>query len=110
MTSKGPHFNPTGDHGDREVPVGHFGDLGNVIAGDDGTANLTMLDSKMALIGSDSIIGRAIVVHADPDDLGWGGHELGKTTGNSGARVACGKYSTVLPQSLVLSLFLVLLV
>lgn len=28
-------------------------------------------------------------VHADPDDLGKGGHELSKTTGNAGARVAC---------------------
>ncbi|CAL9145878.1 unnamed protein product [Musa hybrid cultivar] len=87
--STGPHFNPTGeDHGDREDPVRHIGDLGNVIAGDDGTANFTMFDSKIAPVGSDSIIGRAIVVHADPDDLGRGGHELSKTTGNSGARVA----------------------
>ncbi|XP_011068977.1 PREDICTED: superoxide dismutase [Cu-Zn] [Acromyrmex echinatior] len=29
-------------------------------------------------------------VHADPDDLGQGGHELSKTTGNAGARLACG--------------------
>jgi Cu/Zn superoxide dismutase len=29
-------------------------------------------------------------VHADPDDLGKGGHELSKTTGNAGARSACG--------------------
>ena len=29
-------------------------------------------------------------VHADPDDLGKGGVELSLTTGNAGARVACG--------------------
>lgn len=29
-------------------------------------------------------------VHADPDDLGKGGHELSKTTGNAGGRIACG--------------------
>jgi Cu-Zn family superoxide dismutase len=29
-------------------------------------------------------------VHADPDDLGKGGHEQSKLTGNAGARVACG--------------------
>jgi len=29
-------------------------------------------------------------VHADPDDLGQGDHELSKTTGNAGARLACG--------------------
>lgn len=33
---------------------------------------------------------RYIQVHADPDDLGRGGHELSKATGNAGARVACG--------------------
>ena len=29
-------------------------------------------------------------VHADPDDLGRGGVELSKTTGNAGGRLACG--------------------
>lgn len=29
-------------------------------------------------------------VHEDPDDLGKGGHELSKTTGNAGARLSCG--------------------
>ncbi|VAH42587.1 unnamed protein product [Triticum turgidum subsp. durum] len=37
-----------------------------------------------------SIVGRAVVVHGDADDLGKGGHELSKSTGNAGARVACG--------------------
>lgn len=40
--------------------------------------------------GAHNIIGRTLVVHADPDDLGVGGHELSKTTGNAGARVGCG--------------------
>ena len=30
------------------------------------------------------------VIHADVDDLGKGGHELSKTTGNAGGRLACG--------------------
>jgi len=30
------------------------------------------------------------VVHANPDDLGRGDHNLSKTTGNSGPRLACG--------------------
>lgn len=29
-------------------------------------------------------------IHADVDDLGKGGHELSKTTGNAGGRLACG--------------------
>ena len=40
--------------------------------------------------GERSIIGRAIVVHQGTDDLGLGGSPGSKTTGNAGARVACG--------------------
>jgi len=29
-------------------------------------------------------------VHVDEDDLGRGGQELSKTTGNAGGRLACG--------------------
>jgi len=89
--STGPHFNPKNlEHGAPEDEVRHAGDLGNVIAGDDGVAKVALKDCHIPLTGSDSIIGRAVVVHADPDDLGKGGHELSKSTGNAGARVACG--------------------
>lgn len=47
-------------------------------------------DKQISLTGAHSIVGRTLVVHADPDDLGAGGHELSKTTGNAGARIACG--------------------
>ncbi|KAM1051991.1 hypothetical protein FF1_033501 [Malus domestica] len=89
--STGPHFNPAGkEHGAPEDGVRHAGDLGNITAGDDGTATFTIVDKQIPLAGPDSIIGRAVVVHADPDDLGKGGHELSKSTGNAGGRVACG--------------------
>ncbi|XP_057475124.1 superoxide dismutase [Cu-Zn] 2-like isoform X1 [Actinidia eriantha] len=55
-----------------------------------GTASFTIVDKQIPLCGPHSIIGRAVVVHADPDDLGKGGHELSLTTGNAGGRVACG--------------------
>lgn len=35
-------------------------------------------------------IGRAVVVHANADDLGRTDHPQSKTTGNAGDRVACG--------------------
>jgi Cu-Zn family superoxide dismutase len=49
-----------------------------------------MYDDLVLLNGTHSVIGRSIMIHADPDDLGCGGHELSSTTGNAGARVACG--------------------
>uniref|UniRef100_A0A0D2VEV0 Superoxide dismutase [Cu-Zn] n=1 Tax=Gossypium raimondii TaxID=29730 RepID=A0A0D2VEV0_GOSRA len=87
----GPHFNPAGkEHGAPEDENRHAGDLGNVTVGDDGCASFSITDKQIPLTGPNSIIGRAVVVHADPDDLGKGGHELSKSTGNAGGRVACG--------------------
>ncbi|KAH0450857.1 hypothetical protein IEQ34_021549 [Dendrobium chrysotoxum] len=55
-----------------------------------GVANVSLKDLQIPLSGPNSILGRALVVHADPDDLGRGGHELSKSTGNAGARIGCG--------------------
>ena len=37
-----------------------------------GTATFTIIDNQIPLTGPHSIVGRAVVVHADPDDLGKG--------------------------------------
>ena len=90
-TSAGPHFNPEGkEHGAPTDEVRHYGDLGNVTAGDDGVAKVDIVDSLVTLTGANSVIGRTMVIHAGEDDLGKGGHELSKTTGNAGGRSACG--------------------
>ncbi|KAH7654234.1 Superoxide dismutase protein [Dioscorea alata] len=71
--STGPHFNPAGkDHGAPEDEIRHAGDLGNVTVGEDGTASFTIVDCQIPLTGPNSVVGRAVVVHADPDDLGKG--------------------------------------
>ncbi|KAL3280014.1 hypothetical protein HHI36_017522 [Cryptolaemus montrouzieri] len=89
--SAGAHFNPGNkQHGGPKHDERHVGDLGNIEAGADGVAKVNITDTIISLKGENSIIGRTLVVHADPDDLGEGGHELSKTTGNAGARVACG--------------------
>ncbi|KRY02565.1 Superoxide dismutase [Cu-Zn], partial [Trichinella patagoniensis] len=86
--STGAHFNPAGnEHGAPEDENRHAGDLGNVKAGEDGTAKVEVSDLQIPLSGPNSVIGRAVVVHADPDDLGKGGHELSKSTGNAGGRL-----------------------
>ncbi|KAK6009582.1 copper/zinc superoxide dismutase [Ostertagia ostertagi] len=55
-----------------------------------GDTAILLSDSVISLTGQHNVIGRAIVIHADVDDLGRGTSELSKTTGNAGARVACG--------------------
>ena len=45
--------------------------------------------------GEYSVVGRSVMIHADEDDLGKGGHELSLTTGNAGARIACGEIKLV---------------
>jgi len=87
--SAGGHFNPSGKlHGGPQMPTHHAGDLGNIIAQADGTATLqvTVPSSQISLRQSagDSIIGKSVIVHADPDDL------TSQPAGNSGKRLACG--------------------
>uniref|UniRef100_F4MI33 Superoxide dismutase [Cu-Zn] n=1 Tax=Phlebotomus perniciosus TaxID=13204 RepID=F4MI33_PHLPE len=90
-TSAGPHYNPHGKvHGGPTSAERHAGDLGNIVAEANGVAKVAITDKQISLSGQYSVIGRTLVVHADPDDLGVGGHELSSTTGNAGARVACG--------------------
>ncbi|XP_076444453.1 superoxide dismutase [Cu-Zn]-like [Babylonia areolata] len=87
----GGHFNPFGKvHGAPFDVERHVGDLGNIVADSSGKAVVNITDCVISFSSPRSIIGRSIVVHADVDDLGRGGNEGSKTTGNAGARVACG--------------------
>ncbi|XP_033127259.1 superoxide dismutase [Cu-Zn]-like [Anneissia japonica] len=90
-SSAGSHFNPFGKtHGGPEDEIRHVGDLGNCVADESGIAKVDLTDNLLKLTGIHSIIGRSVVVHADVDDLGKGGHEQSLTTGNAGGRLACG--------------------
>jgi Cu-Zn family superoxide dismutase len=83
--SAGGHFNPTAkNHGGPESEVRHVGDLGNLIAGDNGTAQYEWTDKLISFSGQNSILGKAIIVHSEEDDL------TSQPTGNAGARLACG--------------------
>lgn len=80
------HFNPTGKpHGNPAGAEHHAGDLPALKAGTNGRAKLdTMLTGVTLGPGPTSILGRGLVIHADPDDY------TSQPAGNSGARIACG--------------------
>lgn len=86
-SSAGNHYAPrSSQHGapTQTDELHHAGDLGNIVAGADGRATVDAIDDGLTLSGPETIVGRAIVVHADPDDL------VSQPAGNSGDRVACG--------------------
>jgi len=83
--SAGGHFNPEGKkHGAPNSEERHVGDLGNLVANEEGKAYSEMIDTYISFSGPHSIIGRAIIVHAGEDDL------TSQPTGKAGARLACG--------------------
>lgn len=80
--SAGDHFNPhKSRHGSPESSERHSGDLGNLQTDLDGKSK-----TKISLKGVtlDEVMGKAILIHAKPDDLKT------QPSGNSGARIACG--------------------
>jgi len=85
MSAKG-HFNPFGKpHGHHGGAERHAGDLPSLKANKEGRANVQIdLDVITVAPGPASIIGRGLIVHADPDDYKT------QPTGNAGARIACG--------------------
>ena len=85
MSTKG-HFDPHGKpHGQASTAERHAGDLPALKAGKDGRAKLDVtMDIITLRPGPASIIGRGLIIHADPDDYKT------QPTGNTGARLACG--------------------
>ncbi|HWA39955.1 MAG TPA: superoxide dismutase family protein [Burkholderiales bacterium] len=86
MSAKG-HFNPTGKpHGEPGKGEHHAGDLPSLKAAKNGRGKVdATLDGISLKPGApNSIIGRGMIIHADPDDFKT------QPTGNSGARLACG--------------------
>jgi len=85
MSTKG-HFNPFGKpHGHYSSAERHAGDLPALKANKAGRANVQLdLDVITVTPGPAGIIGRGLIVHADPDDYKT------QPTGNAGARIACG--------------------
>ncbi len=86
-SSAGGHFNPTQQpHGNAKIGAHHAGDMDNIVADAQGVARIDTRVGSVMLGGGGplDIMGRALVIHADPDDYAT------QPAGKSGARVACG--------------------
>lgn len=85
-TSAKGHYNPHGKaHGGHAASDHHVGDMPNLVADASGKAEYSAVLSDMRLQGeTGNISGRAVVIHADPDDY------KSQPAGNSGKRIACG--------------------
>jgi len=90
--SAGLHYNPTNQpHGGPMDTKRHVGDLGNVVFDPNTkTAEVHISDTVISLTGSQTIIGRSLVLHKGTDDLGKVGDAESLKTGNAGGRYACG--------------------
>ena len=90
-TSMCAHFNPyKKNHGCPGMRERHVGDLGNLKTDKNGQAIYNTVDDVIKLRGTKAnIIGRGLIIHADPDDCGKGGQPDSLTTGHAGKRIAC---------------------
>jgi superoxide dismutase, Cu-Zn family len=83
--SAGGHYNPLKKNYGHETAERHVGDMPNLKADATGRALYrAKLDVVTVADGPNSIVGRALIVHLDPDDY------TTQPSGNSSPRIACG--------------------
>lgn len=84
-TSAGTHFNFEGSSTNPPADIDRItGNLGNLNADSEGMATADTLISNATLNGPKSIIGRAVIIHAKPNDPSQ------PPIGAAGARLGCG--------------------
>lgn len=91
-SSAGDHFSPDGNpHGSPRdlLNARHAGDLGNMVAEENGIAEVAVENTEIRMGGADSIIGKAVVVHAGQDDFET------QPSGDAGDPVGCGVIQAV---------------
>lgn len=86
------HFNPYNkSHGGLDSKERHAGDLGNIMSKNNCSKGTMFVESlSLTKYKKTSVLGRMIVVHDKPDDLGKGETKDSLITGNAGKRLACG--------------------
>lgn len=82
----GGHFNPGGMvHGAPDAVSHHAGDFGNVTADEKGEVHARFNTHSITIDGgTNGVVGHAVVLHGNPDDL------VSQPAGNAGPRIACG--------------------
>ena len=92
--SAGGHFNPTAQPHGPQAAAHHGGDMPSLKADAMGNVDtrFTIQGVTLAPDAATSLIGKAVVVHAQPDDYAT------QPTGNSGGRVACGVIEAAKPM------------
>lgn len=85
-TSAGGHWALEGEVHGAPGEGHHIGELGNTEVGADGRGTLRFTSRRWKVGSGDmyDIVGRALVIHANPDDL------TSQPSGNSGPRIGCG--------------------
>ncbi len=84
--SAGGHYNPAGhNHAGPDDKIRHAGDLGNLMADENGNASYEKMVGNITIAGKKNpVLGRGIIIHAGADDL------KSQPTGAAGARIGCG--------------------
>ncbi|XP_068177243.1 extracellular superoxide dismutase [Cu-Zn]-like [Antennarius striatus] len=80
--STGDHYDPFDD-----VHPEHAGDIGNFEPRNGKIS--AVIQSNATMFGRWSVIGRAVVIHEEEDDMGLGGDAGSLLHGNAGARLGC---------------------
>ncbi len=84
--SAGSHYDPaqTKHHGMPNDKMSHAGDMGNIEADAAGKIHFELMLGGVSIDGAQApVLGRAFIVHANPDDFS-------QPVGNAGGRIGCG--------------------
>ncbi len=93
-TSAGGHYDAAGTrhHGMPSEAMKHSGDMGNIEADSSGKAHYELVLDSVSVGGPDApVLGRAVIVHANPDDFS-------QPVGNAGGRIGCGVIGIMKPR------------